>query len=357
MKSYKELSDLRNVRVLVRADLDVAAENGAIVAPFRAQRQKPMVDHLVENGAGVVLVGHIAAVPTFKPLVRELESILGHAIAFAPTLEALVPGEPGSLQLLDNVRHYEGEKDNDAAFAALLSRGFDVYINNAFAVCHRDHASVTAITGLLPSYAGMLVEEETTQLQKAIDAPPEGKVIAVGGAKAQTKLPVVKNFLDKAEKILIGGVVANDILHELGRDMGSSLVDDNARELMSGLDLMSERLVIAEDFIISEGKALDIGPKTIEKFTDAIQSARMAIWNGPMGAFEDERFAQGTNALAHAIAGSDALSIIGGGDTISAVKKIGVLDQFSFVSTGGGAMLNFLAGERLPGLVALGYYA
>jgi len=209
----------------------------------------------------------------------------------------------------------------------------------------------------LPSFAGLLIQEEVAGLQKAINAPKEGKVVIIGGAKAETKVPVVKNLLDKAEFILLGGVVANDVLKERGRNIGSSIVDENSKELLVGLDINDPKLFVPEDFIVFENKILDIGEKTIKRYSDTIDRASMVIWNGPMGLFENPSFAVGTQKIAEAVANSNAYKIIGGGDTIAAVSKFKIQkSKFNFISTGGGAMLAFLANQRLPGLEALGYY-
>ena len=198
------------------------------------------------------------------------------------------------------------------------------------------------------------MESEVKELQSIIDAPEEGKVVIMGGAKAKTKVPVIKFLIDNSEKILLGGVVANDVLKEKGQDMGSSVVDDNVHELLMNLDLNEIKLIVPKDFIVFDNKILDIGEKTMREYIDIIGNAKLIIWNGPLGLFENPAFAKGTDEIAKAIVDSPARTVIGGGDTISAVDKIGLLEKFSFVSTGGGAMLAFLAGEQLPALKVLG---
>lgn len=359
MKTVLDIPDLKDKKILLRVDFDVPVDDkGQIKESFRIKKQKEMLDYLVGKKAKVVIVAHISAADSFAGLVPQLHMLLGHEIEFVKTTGDIpaylenysVPG------LLENIRNFSGEKENEEKFARELAAGFDIYINNAFAVSHRNHASVSAIAKLIPSYAGLLAQEEVVRLEKAIDAPKTGKVVVIGGAKAETKVPVIKNFIDKADLILTGGVVANDILKEKGQDMGSSVVDENSKELLVGLDIDNPKLLIPEDFVVFDDKILDIGEKTIRRYVDAISRASMVIWNGPMGLFENPAFTMGTNELAMAIANSAAYKIIGGGDTISAVNKLGLLDKFSFVSTGGGAMLAFLAGEKLPGLEALGYY-
>jgi len=353
---------LKGKKVLLRCDFDVpVSADGVIQEVFRIQKQKPMVDYLVKGGAVTVMAAHISDEDTgsFNDLIPQLRKILGHEIKYFDALndlEGLKRLEPGSLGIFHKLRDYKEEIKNDKKFAKKLSEGFDIYINNAFAACHRNHASVSAITEFLPSYAGFLVEDEVRELKKVMDAPRDGKLVIIGGAKAETKVPVIKNFADKAEKVIVGGIVANDILKEKGLDIGDSIADKNTKELLAGMDLNNNRLILPEDFNISDNKFFDIGPKSIAKYRDLIKNAKIIIWNGPLGMFEDPRFNSGTNSMAQAIADSGAFKVIGGGDTITAVNKLGLLDKFDFVSTGGGAMLAFLAGQKLPGLEALGYY-
>ncbi len=368
MNTLIQAGDLKDKKVLLRVDFDVpVSDKGQILETFRIEKQKETIDYLVNQGAKVVMVAHISSVDSFRDLIPQLHILTGYEINFLKTIEE-IPScveHYAGLALLDNIRKFPGEMENDEAFALKLSNGFDVYVNNAFAVCHREHASVSAVAKLLPSYAGFLIEQEITQLEEAIKAQKEGKIIVMGGAKAATKVPVIKNFLDKANKILIGGVIANDILKAKGQDVGNSVVDDNAGELLTGLDLARPELVMPKDYNISENKMLDIGPEAIKEFSEIIKNSKMIIWNGPMGMFEDDKFAKGTKAIAGAIADSSARKVIGGGDTISAVDKFGLGGKFdpstssgqAFLSTGGGAMLMFLAGKKLPGLVALNYYA
>lgn len=369
MRTIREVTDLSNKKVLLRVDFDVplrqSSGQAVIEEVFRIKKQKETLDYLVEHGAKVVMVAHISAPPasgSFADLIPQLHILLGYEIGFIKSITDI----PECLEhyavpvLLDNIRRPpaggEGEEKNDPGLALSLSKGFDFYVNNAFAVCHREHASVSAITKFLPGYAGFLIEEEVAQLSKIVNAPKEGKVIIVGGAKASTKVPVIKNLIDKSEAILLGGVVANDVLKERGQDVGSSTVDNNTHELLTGLDLNDSRLIIPKDFTIFDNKILDIGDETMREYIDIIGRAKMIIWNGPLGLFENPIFAKGTNEIANAIIASSAFKVIGGGDTISAVNKLGILNKFDFVSTGGGAMLEFLAGNKMPGLEALDYY-
>lgn len=350
--------DLKGKWVLVRTDFDVPVVDGRIQANHRIIRQKEVLDMLVSAGARVVLVAHISAVDSFKSILVTLEETLGHALTLLPTLadrEAFQKNGQG-VGLLENVRTWRGETENSEDLAKALAQGMDAYVQNAFAVCHRAHASVDAVAKLLPPYAGPLVVAETNALTEALDAPAAGKVVIIGGAKASTKVPVISHVLSRAEAVLVGGVVANDLAKARGIDVGTSLVDDNIGELLAGLDVHDERIILSPDFIITDGRALDIGPQSVALFKEHITRARMIVWNGPLGLFEDERYAEGTFAIARAVADSPARTIIGGGDTVAAIDRLGIRDRFSFVSTGGGAMLAFLAGQKLPGLEAIGYY-
>jgi phosphoglycerate kinase len=358
MNSWKN-AELKGKKILLRVDFDVpVSEEHRILEKFRVERQKPMLDHLINSGARIVMVSHISDknVSSFNGIIVELSGILGREIEFINKIEDIT-GFNNNLGLLENIRHFEGEKENNKDFAGRLSNGFDAYINNCFAVSHRNHASVSAVTEFLPGYAGILIEEEVAQLKKAIDGPGEGKLVIIGGAKAETKVPVIKNFIDKADKIILGGVVANDILKERGVNIDSSIADENSKELLNGLDIFDKRLIMAEDFNAPGGKILDIGPKSIINFSQIIREAKMIIWNGPMGLFENPDYSEGTFSIARTMADLKCYRVIGGGDTITAVNGLGLLDRFDFVSTGGGAMLAFLGGDKLPGLEVLGYYS
>ena len=321
MRTIEQAGELKGKTVFMRADFDVPVVNGSIGEPFRIQRQKENLDYLTGHGARVVIGSHITSAPSFEPLKPQLEQLLG--VTFG-----------NGVTLLENTRQSPGEEANDETFAHTLVLGCDIYVNNAFAVCHRAHASVVAAAQLLPAYAGLLVAQETANLSRVVDAPAEGKVIFIGGAKASTKMPVIEHLLDKADAIALGGVVANEM---------SAPTD--------------ARIRVPSDFVTDGGPALDIGPETAKVYAGLAANATMIIWNGPMGKFEDPRYLPGTRALAEAVASSHAFSVIGGGDTIAAITKLNIpLEKFGFVSTGGGAMLDFLAGERMPGLEALGYY-
>ena len=360
MKTIRDIIDFKNKKVLLRVDFDIPIGKDFVIAdPFRILKQKSFIDYLVNQGARVVMIAHISATDSFAELVPQLHILLGHEVGFIKKIEDIAEYFENyqGVGLLENIRQFSGEIDNDETFAKSLSNGFDLYINNAFAVCHRNHASVSAITKFLPSYAGPLIEEETAKLQQAIQSPKGKKIVIIGGAKASTKVPVIKNFIDKAEKILLGGVVANDFLKAKGADVRNSIIDDNYQELLAGLDLNNPMLLAPKDFNIFENKILDIGQETAKEYSEIIKNSKMIVWNGPMGMFENDRFASGTRVVAEAIADSTAFKVAGGGDTIAAINKFGLAGKFDFISIGGGAMLEFLAGNRLPGLDALGYYS
>lgn len=360
MQLLTDISDLHGKKILLRVDFDVPVVAGNIQELYRIQKQRETIEFLLEHNAQIMIAAHISAVDSFRNLIPQLGEILARRIFFIEQLEDIPKffeednGE-FDIALLDNIRRWPGEKENAGDFAGLLAGNFDLYVNNAFAVCHRNHASVSAITHLLPSYAGFLIQKETSELKKVMDAPAEGKLVIMGGSKASTKIPVIKNLLSRSEAILVGGVIANDILFVKGQDIGDSVHDQDADVLLQEIDLTNEKLITPTDFIIEAGKFLDIGEDSVQKFIEMIKTAKTVIWNGPMGMAEDPRFVHGTEAIAQAVIDSGALSVLGGGDTIAAIHRLDLIDKFGFVSTGGGAMLAFLAGDKLPGLTALKY--
>ncbi len=340
IKSIAELTEkeLYGKKVLLRVDFNVPVVDGKISETYRIKASKETIDYLLSRGAKITLLSHITSVPSFEPLIGQIWSILGTE----------------DFSLYENIRKYEGEEKNDADFAKNLAEPFDMYVNDAFSASHRTHASLVAITNFLPSYAGFLLIKELAKLNEALNTPKEGKTLILGGAKIETKFPVIKNFFDKAENILVGGAVANVFLKAKGVDIKKSLTDDNffteAGELLKNFNF-----AIPEDYVIADNMILDIGPKTVENFMKIIQGSKMIIWNGPVGKVEEEKFSVGSKKIAEAIVNSDVFSIVGGGDTLAFLERIGLIDKFSYVSTGGGAMLEFLAGNKLPGLVVLGY--
>ena len=330
MRTLDQAGDIRGKTVFVRADFDVpllrqgfGGQAGAIAETFRIERQKPTLEYLLSRGARVVLAAHISAVPSFELL--------------KPQLQQLLMLHSGQCCAVGNTRQNPGEQTTN--HCARADRRMRHLCEQCIRSCHRAHASVVAAARLLPAYAGLLVQEETQRLAKFIDAPAQGKVVYIGGAKASTKIPVIEHLIERAEHMVVGGIAANEILD------GKTDVDTH-----------NPKLHLPTDFVMDDGVARDIGPETARVFSALAMGASLIVWNGPMGRFEDARFMAGTEAIARAIAASGALSIVGGGDTISAVDVLGLLEKFTFVSTGGGAMLVFLAGTQLPGLKVLGYY-
>lgn len=354
MKSIREIKDFNGKSFLVRVDFDVpVSKDGKIEEPFRIIKQKENLDYIISRGGIVSIISHISSIGSFSLIIEELQSLLGYEIKLSSSIDSFKNKSPELIILLDNIRKFDGELENSEELANRLGAGFDYYVNNAFAVCHRNHSSVSAITKVLPSYAGLLVLEEVNFLSKALTADSDGKVVIIGGAKGETKLPVVKNFIDKADKIIVGGVVANDILKARGMDISDSSIDKNLDNLINGLDINSPKLVLPLDFTKKEDRILDLGPRSIDLFKSSLSGAKMVIWNGPLGLFEDPEFSYGTKEMALFLSELDCFRIIGGGDTISAIQLFFSLDKFDFISTGGGAMLYFLSSQAMPGLEAL----
>jgi len=378
-KRLKELSqtELNGKKVFLRVDFNVpflrqGYGGQALGETYRIKAHKETIDFLISAGAKVALVSHVEN--SFKDMTEEINKILGYRIAFEE--DVLNPRMESQITLFENIRKYEGEEINDSGFAEDLAKNFDLYINDAFSVSHRSHASVSALTKFLPSYAGFLMEKEVKNLNKVLEGPPEGKTVILGGAKVSTKLPVIQNFSGKADNILIGGAIANTIFKFKGLNIGQSVAEDSEIEqILKEIDLNNPKIALPTDFVISEdrtGKStpeikpvqdvdenqfiLDIGPETAKQFSDIIKNSKTVIFNGPLGLAEVEEFSSGTKVILDSIIRSEAFTVIGGGDTLALVEKLGLSDKFSYVSTGGGAMLEFLAGNRLPGLEALGYY-
>ena len=376
MRTVRDVENLKDKKVLLRVDFNVSIENGKIQEDYKIKAHKETIDFLVRSGAKVLLISHHSTDGfSFADSIDQIEEILGQKLVFLQNLhDATMPDHSSGVFLLDNIRIFPEEEKNDEGLALSLSKGFDIYVNDAFSVSHRAHASVSAVTSLLPSYAGFLLEKEIFQLSSVLNKPAQGKTLIIGGGKVGTKVHLVKNFISKAESILIGGAVANNFFKASGFEIGRSVIDESYIDELGPL-LNHSSIFIPEDVIISPDKIgktennpfpagnidpnhyiLDIGPETTKHFSDLIKNSEMVIWNGPMGMFEIDAFSSGTKKIVQAISETKAYTIIGGGDTISAFNKFGNLNDVDFVSTGGGAMLEFLSGDKLPGLDALGYY-
>lgn len=391
MKTIREI-DIAGKRVLIRVDFNVPMdENGTITDDIRIRMALPTVQYAIEQNARVILCSHMGRpkgkrVSEFSlaPVARVLSGMLDREVRLTPdcigaeTEKQVGEMNDGDVLLLENLRYYQQEVDNDPEFAKQLAALAEIYINDAFAVSHRAHASVAGVTEYFSEKAaGFLLEKEMRYFHKSMDDPERPLVAIVGGAKVSSKLGALENMLDKVDRMLVGGAMANTFLKSLGVEVGASKVEDDLLETAGrflrqakekGVKVSLPVDVVAADRFapdaecknvsidnIPEGwMALDIGVETRKIFADALLDAATVIWNGPMGAFEMDAFAAGTMALAHAVASSNALSITGGGDSNAAVKKSGESENISYMSTGGGAFLMLMEGKTLPGVDALG---
>jgi phosphoglycerate kinase len=377
--------DLKNKRVFIRVDFNVplAAGGQEITSDKRIKASLPTIRYALEQGAGVILASHLGrpkgkpnSEMSLKPVAKRLEELLGRPVKMAPDcigpeVEAMKPA-PGEILLLENLRFHAEEEKNDPGFSKKLAALCDVYVNDAFGSAHRAHASTVGMIAYMPqAAAGLLMEQELKYLTMATRNPPRPCVAILGGAKVSDKIEVIANLGKVVDKLLIGGAMAYTFLKSQGEPVGKSLVEndklDLARKLV--LDLKDKLVLPVDHVVVSEIKenaesqvvgtipddkiGVDIGPLTIDRYEHVIRTAKTVIWNGPMGVFEKKPFDRGTVALAKAVAGSGATSIVGGGDSEKAIKSAGVADQISHVSTGGGASLEFLAGIELPGVAAL----
>jgi len=379
MKTIKDIEVFEGVRILVRVDFNVPIKNNLIVDDFRIRSAFPTIDYLRERGAKVILIGHLESNEpsdnTFKPVVDHMNRLVadsGKKFLFVPNLRnasGVIENEMqnGDCVLLENLRHDEGEKKNDPKFAKALASLADVYINDAFSVSHRAHASIVGLPALLPSYTGFQLEKEIANLSKAFN-PSHPFLFILGGAKFETKLPLLEKFLVIADTVFVGGALATDFFKEKGYEIGISLVSDgdfgltkyvNNPKLMLPVDIINQNNEVKNvDGLNSNDKCVDSGPKTLELLRSKVAVAKFILWNGPLGIYE-KGFKTGTLSLAKIIAerreqDTEVESLVGGGDTIAAIAENNDESKFSFVSTGGGAMLEFLAKGTLPGIEALG---
>jgi phosphoglycerate kinase len=384
-----EQLDLAGRRVFLRADLNVPLAGGAVGDDTRLRAVLPTIQHAFNRGAAVVLASHLGrpqGVPapqySLRPVAERLETLLAQPVPLAPNCvgpevtEQAQALKPGQVLLLENLRFHAGEEANDEAFAQALAELADCYVNDAFAAAHRAHASIAAITRFLqPAAAGLLLQKELDALTRILERPQRPLVAVLGGAKVSDKLALVEHLLERVDALLIGGGMAFTFLRSLGHDVGCSLVEagqlDTARRVLEGARRRGVPLLLPVDVIAADGPdsargravgvreipttqmGLDIGPLTIERFAAVLKPARTIVWNGPLGVFERAPFAAGTLGVARAVAAAAAFSVIGGGDTVAAVNQAGLAEQIGYLSTAGGAFLEFLEGRALPGVEAL----
>jgi phosphoglycerate kinase len=381
--------DVKGKRVFVRVDFNVPLENGKITDDTRIQAAVPTIQYLIEQGAKVILASHLGRPkgkvdPTYSlaPATVRLSELLGKPVAMAKdsigedVKAEIARMQDGDVLLLENVRFHTGEEKNDPELSKAFAELADVYVNDAFGTAHRAHASTAGIAQYLPAVAGFLMEKEISIMGNALADPERPFTAIIGGAKVSDKISVLENLIDKVDQLIIGGGMANTFLAAQGYKLGKSLVESDKLDLANRLIekahknnvilFLPEDVVVASEFkadaehkvvdvaeIPDDWMALDIGPKTIETYRLAIVRSQTVIWNGPMGVFEMDAFAVGTNAVAKAVAETDGVTIVGGGDSVAAVEKSGLADRMTHISTGGGASLEFLEGKALPGVEAL----
>jgi phosphoglycerate kinase len=395
MKDYRTLDDLdvKGKRVLVRADLNVPMKDGMVTDALRIERQAPTIRELAEKGARIVMLSHFdrpkgKVVPSMslKPLAAPLAKAIGRPVAFADdsigdVAEKAVAGlKNGDVVLFENTRFHSGEEKNDPEFAKAIAKLGDIFVNDAFSAAHRAHATTEGIAHLLPAAAGRAMEAELSHLHAALDRPTRPLIAVVGGAKVSTKIALLGNLVKRVDVLVIGGAMANTFLAAQGIEVGKSLCErdqlDTAREILKKAQaagaavLLPLDAVVAKEFkpnsahrtvpingVAADEMILDVGPATVEAFADRLQYASTLVWNGPFGAFETPPFDRGTVAAAKQVAArtraGKLLSVAGGGDTVAALAHAGVADDFSYVSTAGGAFLEWLEGQELPGVAAL----
>jgi phosphoglycerate kinase len=370
LRSVRDIGSLRGKKVLVRASLDVPIVHGIVTNDFRIKKALPTIQFLKDAGARVIILTHVGrssentTEPIFEALrthtgLCHMEAVVGDEVT--ASIDALLDGE---VLLLGNLRAHKEEEANDPAFASLLASYADYYVNDAFAVSHRAHASIVGVPKHIPGYAGLSFIEEYENLSRAL-APEHPAVLILGGAKFETKAPLIERYADSYDTVALGGALANDFLKGRGLSVGDSLVSDvdlSANALIHKNNILVPIDVIAHneegdretyvEGVRNDERILDIGPQSIERLAPHIASAKTILWNGPLGYYEGG-YDKATKACAELIAKSDAFSIVGGGDTVAAIESLALSEQFGFLSTAGGAMLEFLEKGTLPGITAL----
>ena len=388
-KSVKDV-EVRGKRVLVRVDFNVPLdEQGQITDDTRIRASLPTIEYLVKEGARVILASHLGRPKgkvnpkySLAPVARHLSEQLGQGVQLAGDCvgdiakDAVNKLQDGQVLLLENVRFHAEEEKNDPAFARDLSTLADLFVNDAFGTAHRAHASTEGVTHYIPAFAGLLMQKEVEFMGNALDRPERPFVAIIGGAKVSDKIGVIENLLGKVDALIIGGGMANTFLKAQGFKVGKSLLEEDkvalAKQLIEKAKVKGVQIELPIDVVaalafeadaphrtvsVSEIQAdemvLDIGPASAERFEALISTAKTVIWNGPMGVFEMDAFAKGTEGIAQAVASCGGVTIVGGGDSVAAVEKMGVAGRMTHISTGGGASLEFLEGKVLPGVAAL----
>ncbi|MDF2947701.1 MAG: pgk [Bacillales bacterium] len=388
-KSVRDI-DVNGKRVFCRVDFNVPMNNGVVTDDTRIVAVLPTINYLIENGAKVILASHLGR-PKGKvveelrltPVAEKLSEYINKKVlktdeAFGESVEAAVAKmNDGDVLLLENVRFYPGEEENDLELAQAFAKFSDIYVNDAFGAAHRAHSSTSGIAKFIPSVSGMLLEKELNVLGKALSNPERPFTAIVGGSKVKDKIGVIENLLDKVDNLIIGGGLAFTFIKAQGHEIGKSLLEEDKIDLAKSfiekakakgvnfympIDAVvadkfgedADTLEVDVDSIPSDWMGLDIGPKTSKLYSDVIASSKLVIWNGPMGVFEIDKFAQGTKTVAEALANStNTYSVVGGGDSAAAAEKFGLANKMDHISTGGGASLKFMEGKELPGIVAL----
>ena len=391
MKKTVRDIDVAGKKCLVRCDFNVPMKDGKITDDFRIVSALPTIQYLIENKACVILMSHMGKPKgepkpelSLRPVAERLTELLGQEVKFSscPTVvcdhirETAAALQPGEVMLLENTRYRKEETKSEEPFTGELASLGELFVNDAFGTAHRDHSSTAGIARYLPTVSGFLIEKEVKFLGDAVESPERPFVAIMGGAKVGDKIPVIENLMKKVDTIIIGGGMTYTFYKAQGYEIGTSILDENSIELSKELLAKAEQAgvkimlpvdaVVTDDFeannviktvaateIPADMMGMDIGPKTIELYQAAIAEAKTVVWNGPMGVFENPKFETGTKAIAQALADSDAVTVIGGGDSAAAVEQFGLKDKMTHVSTGGGASMEFLEGKVLPGIACI----